>query len=199
MDDYINIDFDGIKQTSKTEYKMPNTNSISRVIFATHFISYTKQCVKNSIMAVYRASSEEGTFKTISIEQVRDIMREGNLVLESTIRQLNLDWNSFHEDTDSDLTKKINYLLNNGDFLHPYCCFNYIWDFIDVLLIYTLGRIDMSELRDIQFLSDSIDVITDAFLAYQVDNIANNDLKCSEECEIYNYMKNDDFIKTKRK
>jgi hypothetical protein len=194
--------------TDEKNYEMPDLQSINKVIFATHFIAFTKQCVKGSIIAVYRFISDEGTFKSNTIETVRDVLRDGNLLFEKTIQYINLCWHNYNKSSGSEkeiisdpyIKNTLNLIMKRGNFLHISCCFNYIWDFCQMLLIYTLGRIDIPELKDKEFLSDSIEVITDGILAYHVDTLNNDkEIKCGDKCVVFEYREDEDFIKIKKK
>jgi hypothetical protein len=187
------------EENSNNDFIMPTSDAIGKVIFATHFISFIKNTVKSSIIAVYKSHNENSAFKSKIIEDVRDLIRDGNIIFETAIKYLNQSWVNYHNNPDDKNRNKIDLMKRHGKFLHASCLFSYIWEFCQILLIYTLGRIDLSELRDSEFLNDSIDVITDGICAYHIDTINNREFLCDEKCEVYEYAENNDFIKTKKK
>jgi hypothetical protein len=202
MEETLNMNSEilSLKNSDKTnEYIMPDLSAISKVIFATHCIAFIKNIVKSAILAVYKSFRENSEFKSNTIEIVRDIIRDGNIIFETAIKNLNLTWSNYHQKTDSSLKIKIDLMKKNGKFFHNSCLFSYMWNFCQMLLIYTLGRIDLNELRDVEFLSDCIDIITDGILAFHVDSINDREFFCNEKCDIYEYTVNDDFIKIKKK
>jgi hypothetical protein len=183
----------------QNDFIMPNVDAICKVIFATHFIAYVKDTVKNSILAVYKSNIQNCELKMKKIEAIRDIIRDGNVIFATTIVYLNQTWLNYHKNLDNNVNSKIDLMKKNGKFLHTSCLFSYVWDFCQILLIYTLGRIDSDELRDADFLGDCIDVITDGILAFHVDTINNRDFACNENCEVSDFNGKQDFITIKKK
>jgi hypothetical protein len=183
---------------SLKEYIMPSSNSIIKVVFATHLLSLVKNIVKSSIMAVYKSFVEGKEKKSDSIQSVRSVIRDGNIIFETAIKYLNQSWVDYHNNSDEILRKKIDLMTKNGKFLHTSCLFSYFWEFIQIFLIYTLGRIDVSELRDSEFLSECVDIITDGIMAFHVDTINNREYFCDENCEVLLFEENKEFIKIKR-
>jgi len=183
---------------SKKEFNMPSCDAIVKVIFATHLLSVVKNIVKSSIMAVYKSFIEGKEKKSDCIKSVRGVIRDGNIIFETAIKYLNRYWVEYHNKSDEILIKKIDLMMKNGKFLHTSCLFSYFWEFIQIFLIYTLGRIDESELRDSEFLSECIDIITDAIMAFHVDTINNREFFCDENCEVFVFEENKEFIKIKK-
>lgn len=187
-----------IKEISTNEFIMPTEDAIGKVIFSTHFMSFIKKIVKSSIIAVYRSIIDNPTYKSSKIESARNIIRDGNIIFETAIKSLNKYWIDYNKNIEDNIKSKLDLMKKNGKFLHNSCLFSYIWEFCQILLIYTLGRIDVSELRDSEFLSDSIDIITDAICAFHVETVNNRDIFCNDDCEIFEYGDNDEFIKIKK-
>jgi hypothetical protein len=187
-----------LQEISKNEFIMPTEDAIGKVIFSTHFMSFIKKIVKCSIIAVYKSFIENSAFKSSTIEGARNIIRDGNIIFETAIKSLNQYWIDYHKNKEENNKNKLDLMKKHGKILHTSCLFSYIWEFCQILLIYTLGRIDISELRDSEFLGDSIDIITDAICAFHVETLNNRDVFCDDNCEVFEYSENDEFIKMKK-
>jgi hypothetical protein len=183
----------------KNSFAMPDKIRIDKVIFSTHFIAFCKQSVKGSIMAIYRFYSDEGKFSKKSREEVRDVLRDGNFVFQNNIQYLNSCWKSFFNKSDQYIIDKFSMMLKYGNYLHEHesCLFTHIWDFSQMLLFYVLARLDISELRDVDFLNQCIEIIMDAILSHHVDDIMQRDNFCNDKCEVFKYKKGEDFIQMK--
>jgi len=173
------------------QFIMPDQKTINKVIFATHFIAFVKQSVKGPIMAIYKFYTLNG----YNIQQICDVIRDGNFVFENNILYLNNCWTNYHKKNDSYIIEKVNLLKTYGEYIHESCLFNCLWDFSQTILFYVLARLDLDELRDEEFLSISVDNIMDAVFSYHVDNIIKIDFKCNMQCNIYKYKDGDNFIK----
>ena len=88
-------------------------------------------------------------------------------------------------------------MLKFGNFTHCSCLFKFIWEFTQSILFYIIARLDDNELKDEEFLSSCIDIISDSILSFHVENIIAMEFKCGEGCEVYNYKEGEDFIKMK--
>jgi hypothetical protein len=183
---------------SSPQFSMPDVSTIGKVIFSTHFLAFCKQSVKGSIMAISRFYSDEGKFINKSREEVRDILRDGNFVFNNNIQYLNSCWKAYFNKSDQYVTDKISFMLKHGHYLHESCLFTHIWEFSDMLLFYVLARIDLPELKDIEFLSECIEIIMDAILSYHVEDLMLRDNFCeTKKCEVFEYKQGEDFIKMK--
>ena len=177
------------------EFKMPDQKSINMVIFCTHFIAFVKQSVKGCIMSIYKFYSQDGTFKKMSRQKVKELIKNKNSVFDSFANYLNTSWKNYFQKTDEYILSKINFMMQFGNFTHYSCLFKFIWEFTQSILFYILARLDDNELKDAEFLSSCIDIISDAILSFHVENLLNIELKCGESCEVYNYKEGEDFIK----
>jgi hypothetical protein len=185
-----------INNDLKENFCMPNVSTIDKVIYSTHFLAFCKQSVKGSIMGISRFYSDEGKFIMKSREEVRDILRDGNFVFKNYFDYLNSCWKAYFTKSDEYVTNKISLMLKHGHYLHESCLFTHIWEFCDMLLFYVLARIDLPELKDIEFLSECIEIIMDAILSYHVDNLMIRDNFCdTKKCEVFEYKQGEDFIK----
>jgi len=174
-------------------------DKIKNVIFTTHFLGFCKQSVKGSIMAIYKFYSDEGTFMNKKINEVNDLIRNGNFVFQNNLQYINSCWINYFDKKDEYINSKFELMMKNGNFLHPSCLFNMIWQFSEMILFYVLARIDQVELKSVNILYDTIDNITDAYLSTHAEELMERDAFCDETCEIYNYVKGEDFIKVKVK
>jgi hypothetical protein len=197
--DNLNTENLQVKSDNIEEFKMPSKQAINNVIFCTHLLAYVKKCVKFSILEAYKTSSENGSFKTKTIEEVRDMIRDGNFIFEKTANYLNDSWRSFNDKTDGYIEEKFGYIMKFGNFEHESCAFNYVWEFCQMLLIYTMGRIDLPELKDEEFLGSSVEIILDSILSLEVENLLQRDVICGQNCTPYGYKKGEDFIQVMKK
>jgi len=173
----------------KEEFKMPDNKMINNVIFSTHFLAFVKGSVKKSILDAFNLYSDNGEYKNKSKEEVRDMIREGNIIFEKTANYLNTCWKHYSSKTGENnyVIEKFDYIIKYGKFLHPSCAFYLVWDFSQMLLVYTMGRIDLPELKDEQFLGDTIDIIMDAILSLEVENLLARDIACGDKCTPYDF------------
>ena len=175
-----------------------NLQHIESVCFCTHFMAFCKQSVKGSIMAIYRVFSEEGTFQKNTKEEVLKIFKNSHFVFQNNIQYLNSCWKSYFKKNDDYVVNKINLMIKFGKYLHPSCIFTHVWNFSQNLLYYVLARIELEEIQDTYFLSQCIDSMMDAILSFQANEIINRNYCCNEECEVYEYKEQEDFIKIKK-
>jgi hypothetical protein len=177
---------------------MISLHHIEAVSFCTHFLAFCKQSVKGSIMAIFKVYSEDGKFGNYTIEKVAELLNNGHFVFQNNIQYLNYSWESYHCESDEYVVGKINLMMKFGKYLHSSCIFNEIWNFSQTLLYYVLARIDLNNLKDGVFLSESIEIIMDAVLSFHVDEIILRNNFCNEDCDHFQYKKGEEFIKIKK-
>lgn len=175
-----------------------NLQQIQAVCFCTHFMAFSKQSVKGSVMAIYRVYSDESTFTKMSKEKVKELLINGHFVFQNNIQYLNSCWISFHKKNDEYISNKFGLMMKFGNYKHPSCIFTHIWNFSQNLLYYILSRIDFEILKDVEFFSECIDSMLDAILSSHADDIINRKYFCNEECDVYQYKEKEDFIKIKK-
>jgi hypothetical protein len=173
-------------------------DSLKGVAFAAHFLAFIKQMIKGAILSAFRYASDEDKFTIHNREEVRDILRNPNFTMENVAQYLNNCWHSFHNKTDEYVVDKIKLIGSYGRFTHDYCIFNFIWNFGQKILLFTLGRIDVNELKDREFLSECLNIIIDAVSSLNCDDLIKNENKCGDGCEIKVYKKDEDFIKIRK-
>jgi hypothetical protein len=177
-------------------------SNINGVIFCTHFLAFTKQAVKGIILSSYEFMS-----KIKKKEEIVETFRDGNFFLENLIRYINECWkqlNDKNENNNNDdyVKRKFDFMKTYGGFKHNSCIFDVVWDFSQKLLIYTLGRIGLPELKDKEFLSECLEIITDSILSTHVENLmyllTTDDFICGDKCHIREYKINENFLNIKK-
>jgi hypothetical protein len=175
-------------------------NKINGIIFATHFTSFVKQSVRGAIVAAYifhttSNNSIVDLAKPTLEELIKNIHNE-KLISTNLISYLNTSWHSYNNKTDQYIIQKVDFMMKGGKFSHLSCLFEFIKDFAQTILLYTLGRIEEKELaKDSEFLREALDIILDATLSTHVENLISIDSLCEEKCTYKIYDCTDLFDK----
>lgn len=178
----------------------PITNKqIKTASFTIVLINFINQAIKGSVLPFYDNCTNNGMFNSSTQEEVLDLFHDLNSVPLLLINYINYCWHSYHKKNDDYVIKKIITIQSQGGFSHVYCTFDFIWQFANRTLIYILGRIELLMLEDRDMLSKSLDIMLDAIMAIQCDDlIAFEGCDCDKEkCEKSEYKEYEDFIKVK--
>lgn len=172
---------------------------ISSASFTIIFLNFITQAIKGSILPFYDNCTNNGMFYSLTQEEALDSFHDLNSVPLLLINYINYCWHSFHKKNDDYVIEKITAIQSQGGFNHVYCTFDFIWQFSDRILIYILGRIEISMLQDRDMLSKSLDIMLDAIMAIQCDDLLDFEgYDCDKEkCETKQYKEDEDFIKVK--
>jgi hypothetical protein len=163
------------------------TDDLFKIAFCTHLVGFTRQAIIGIIISSFRHISKEGTFKYTNLDESLTLIRNGTFIFENIINYINTNWTSFNEKSDSYVVEKFNMLMKFGHFRHNSCIFFFVWDFIESVLVYTLGRIGKEDIFSVEILRDSLERILDVKLANVVEEILFEDFSCNNNCESIEY------------
>jgi hypothetical protein len=167
--------------------KDSSTDNLYRIAFCTHLVGFTRQAIKGIIISSYRYLSSEGTFKTNSAEEVMGIIRKRTFIYENMVNYINSNWKGYNEQSDTYITNVFSSLIKFGSFKHNSCIFLFVWDFIQSVLTYVVGRITKEHIISTDVLRESLEMTLDSRLANFVDNIMFEDFSCNDSCEPIEY------------
>jgi hypothetical protein len=179
-------------------YSKQSNSNLSKIAFCTHVIGFTRQAIKGIIISSYRFISSEGNFNEHTREEVQEIIRNGNFIFENMIEYMNSNWKSFNENKDPYITEKFIILIKFGNFKHNSCIFLFVWDFIQTVLIFTLGRISSEDLIDVESLRNRLEKILDDKFANVIGDILYEDFSCNESCEPISYEEGCSLINVRK-
>lgn len=170
-------------------------NIISGIKFATHILAFVRQCVKGIIISSYRFASDEGSFSNTTRDDVLMILQNKNFLLENLINYLNQSWHSYHQNKDPYVIEKITLIKDVHWFEHNFCLFNFLFELSHKILSWVSSRIELSHLKDKEFLGECLDIIIDAISTMQVDDLKSGEMiKCTDPCQFREYKWDEDLI-----
>jgi len=180
--------------STKDENSNLTKEQLKKYQFFSYFSSFASQAVIGTLVAFWNVVSNSGKYDKLSKEEVIKKFIQQTEIKQNLINYFNQCWKRFHLKSDDYVFAKMSMIMFYGKFKHESCAFGFVWDFIQNMLKLTLLCSHTINFTNRNLLIQSVKYIVEIALEIHKDDIINKVWGCDDNCKVYVFKSNEDFL-----